>query len=148
GLEMDRSEVRRHARPPWSLWPSWTWSLVESASAAGFVDVVGDLAFETVDRVYRATTRRHVGAFPRPMPGCAPGVWPEDWRTYGGNDAYGWGATTANLLLRHLVGFHESLRTDACAFELAPALPARLMRPGARYGVRNFGYRGRQFDLW
>src|SRR5205823_1175081 len=37
GLPIDPTEVQRHARPPWSLWPSWTWSMVESASAAGLL---------------------------------------------------------------------------------------------------------------
>jgi hypothetical protein len=148
GLAIDRSEVERHTRPPWSLWPSWTWSIVESAAAAGYVDIVGSLAFQTIDRVYRVTTRRDLGTLQRPMPGCAPEFWPEDWRTYGGSDAYGWGATTANLLIRHLFGFRESRRTDACAFDLLPALPSALMRRGARYGIRNLSYRGRLFDAW
>ena len=43
--------------------------------------------------------------------GSSPEFWPEDWRTYGGSDAYGWGATTANLLIRHLFGFKESRHT-------------------------------------
>ena len=147
GLSLDEREVWRHATPPWTLWPSWTWSLVESAAAAGLYAGVGELAYQTIDRVYRATTRRSLAEFARPLPGCAPEFWPEDWRTYGGSDAYGWGATTANLLIRHLFGLKESLQTDAWSLDLAPALPASLRTPGAHYSVRNLPYRGRRFDL-
>ena len=147
GLPLDEAEVWRHAAPPWTLWPSWTWSLVESAAAAGLYRGVGNLVFQTIDRVYRATTRRELGSFARPMPGSSPEYWPEDWRTYGGSDAYGWGATTANLLIRHLFGFKESMQTDGWVAELTPALPDRMLTPGARYGIRRLNYRGLQFEL-
>jgi hypothetical protein len=147
GLELDEDEVWRHAAPPWTLWPSWTWSLVESAAARGLYAGIGELVFETIERVYRATTRRDISSFARPMPGSSPEFWPEDWRTYGGSDAYGWGATTANLLIRHLLGFKESRETDGWVAELTPAFPARMRRVGARYGVRNMTYRGVAFDL-
>jgi hypothetical protein len=148
GFSADPEEVRRLARPPWSLWPSWTWSVIESAAAAGRHEVVADLAFDAIDRVYRTTTRRDTATLARPIPGSAPEFWPEDWRTYGGSDCYGWGATTANLLIRHLFGFKESRRTDVWAAELAPAFPQALMRPGARYGLHNLLYRGRTVELW
>ena len=94
------------------------------------------------------TTRRELGSLARPLPGCAPEFWPEDWATYAGNDAYGWGATTANLLIRHLFGFKESRETDGWVAELTPALPDELLvQPGARYGMRNLSYRGLVFDL-
>jgi hypothetical protein len=147
GLPLPEAEVWRHATPPWSLWPSWTWSLVESAAAARLFAGVGRLAFATIDRVYRTTTRRELGSFRRPMPGCSPEFWPEDWRTYGGSDAYGWGATTANLLIRHLVGFKESRQTDGWVADLTPALPPDLLVPGARYAIEQLTYRDRQFDL-
>ena len=147
GLSLPEAEVWRHAVPPWTLWPSWTWSLVESAAAVGLYPGVGQLAFTTIDRVYRVTTRRELGGFRRPLPGCSPEFWPEDWRTYGGSDAYGWGATTANLLIRHLFGFKESLETHAWVADLTPAFPAELLRRGARYAIERLNYRGRQFDL-
>jgi Mannosylglycerate hydrolase MGH1-like glycoside hydrolase domain len=147
GLPLDREEIWRHATPPWTLWPSWTWSLVESAAAAGDYAGVGRLADETVDRVYRITTRRELGSLRRPLPGCSPEFWPEDWRTYGGSDAYGWGATTTNLLIRHLFGFKESRDTSGWVFDLTPGLPPRFLRPGARYTVNRLNYRGRTFDL-
>jgi hypothetical protein len=135
GLPLDPEEIWRHATPPWTLWPSWTWSLVESAAAAGQYIGIGRLAFETIDRVYRITTRRDLGSLRRPLPGSSPEFWPEDWRTYGGSDAYGWGATTANLLIRHLVGFKESRETSGWVAELTPAFPANLLRRGAQYVV-------------
>jgi hypothetical protein len=148
GESLDEAEVWRHAHAPWTLWPSWTWSLVESAAAAGLYAGIGRLAYETIDRVYRVTTRRGLGSLARPMPGCAPEFWPEDWATYGGSDAYGWGATTANLVIRHLFGFKESRETDGWVAELTPALPGEmLVQPDARYGMRNLSYRGLVFDL-
>jgi hypothetical protein len=147
GLPLDEAEVWRHAAPPWTLWPSWTWSLVESAAAAGLYVGIGEVAFGTIDRVYRMTTRRDLSDLARPMPGTSPEYWPEDWRTYGGSDAYGWGATTANLLLRHLFGFKEARETDSWVAELTPAFPARMCWPGARYAIRRLSYRGVQFDL-
>jgi hypothetical protein len=148
GEPLPQDEVVRHVCPPWTLWPSWTWSLIESAAAGEFFSVVGQLAFDTVDRVYRITTRRELGSLARPMPGTSPEFWPEDWRTYAGSDAYGWGATTANLLIRHLFGFQESRATDGWVVELAPTLPAELLHVGARYGIRRLNYRDLVFDLW
>jgi hypothetical protein len=147
GLPLDALEVRRHLTPPWTLWPSWTWSVVESAAAAGLFAEVGQAAFEIVDRVYRVTTRRDLGSLQRPMPGSSPEFWPEDWRTYGGSDAYGWGATTANLLIRHLFGFKESSDTSACVFDLTPAFPASMLSLSHHYAIRQLSYRGRHFDL-
>jgi hypothetical protein len=147
GEPLAEDEVWRHACAPWTLWPSWTVTLVESAAAAGLYPRIGELAFETIDRVYRVTTRRDLGSLARPLPGSSPEFWPTDWRTYGGSDAYGWGATTANLLIRHLFGFKESHATDSWVAELTPALPTILLVPGQRYGIRSLNYRGLRFDL-
>jgi hypothetical protein len=147
GLPLEPEEVWRHATPPWTLWPSWTWSIVESAAAAGLYAATGELAFEIVDHVYRATTRRDLTAYDRPMPGCPPEFWPEDWRSYGGSDAYGWGATTANLLIRHLFGIKESSATSGWVLDLTPAFPRSFLEPGSRYAMRGLNYRGRRFDL-
>jgi hypothetical protein len=147
GEPLSEDEIWRHACPPWTLWPSWTWSLVECAAAAGHYARIGALAFEIVDRVYRIATRRDVADLARPMPGTAPEFWPEDWRTYSGSDAYGWGATTANLLIRHLFGFKESRQTDGWVAELTPAIPAAFRSLGARYTIRRMNYRGLTFDL-
>src|SRR5205823_10343495 len=50
GEPLDETEVCRHAAAPWTLWPSWTWSLAESASAAGLYARRGQLASESSDR--------------------------------------------------------------------------------------------------
>jgi len=147
GEPLDDDELWRHAAPPWTLWPSWTYALAESAAAGGHVVRTGEVAAQIIDRVYRTTTRRHLGSRGKPVPGTSPEFWPEDWRTYQGHDAYGWGATTANLLLRHVFGFKESRITDHLCFELTPALPPWLLEPGRRLGVRNLNYRGLVFDL-
>ena len=147
GLPLDADEVWRHATPPWTLWPSWTWSLVESAAAGGWFAGVGQLAADIVERVYRVTTRRDLVSLRRPMPGSSPEFWPDDWHTYGGSDAYGWGATTANLLIRHIFGFKESSDTSGCVFDLTPAFPASMLRVGGRYEIRQLNYRGRQLDV-
>jgi hypothetical protein len=142
GETLPDEEIWCHASPPWTLWPSWTYSLIESAAAAGHYARVGEVVFEIIDRVYRVTTRRDIASLARPMPGSSPEFWPEDWRTYGGSDAYGWGATTANLLIRHLFGFKESRLTDGWVAELTPALPMSLRSSGSRYVVRRLSYRG------
>ena len=147
GESLAETEVWRHAGPPWTWWPSWTYSLVESAAAAGLYSRTGELVFDTIDRVYRITTRRQPGSLARPLPGSSPEFWPADWRTYGGSDAYGWGATTANLLIRHLFGFKESRATDGWVAELTPALPRAFLEPGLRYGIRRLNYRSLVFDL-
>ncbi|HLZ29727.1 MAG TPA: hypothetical protein VKV73_20600 [Chloroflexota bacterium] len=147
GEPLAEAEILRYFCPPWTLWPSWTTTLVESAAAGGLFEPIGALAMETVERVYQVTTRRDLDSLSRPMPGCAPEFWPTDWRAYNGSDAYGWGATTANLLIRHLFGFKESRLTDGWSVVLTPALPRPLLHPGRRYGVRHLNYRGLVFDL-
>jgi hypothetical protein len=98
-------------------------------------------------RVYAVTTRRDLSALGRPLPGSAPEFWPEDWSTYDGHDGYGWGATTANLLLRHLFGVQETRDTRQWTARLAPALPTSLLVPGRHYAIRRLTYRGLTFDL-
>jgi hypothetical protein len=147
GEPLPEPEIWRHYAPPWTLWPSWTISLVESAAAAGHYGQVGALARDTIERVYAITTRRELASLERPLPGSSPEFWPSDWRTYGGSDAYGWGATTANLLIRHLIGFKESRDTDGWVADLTPALPPDLLEVGRRYSIHRLLYRGLVVDL-
>src|SRR5919201_1584261 len=97
-------EIWRHAMAPWTAWPSWTYVLAECAAAARLYEPIGELASEIIDRVYRMTDRRSLADISRPLPCAAPEFWPHDWRRFQGRDAYGWGATTANLLIRHVFG--------------------------------------------
>ncbi len=147
GEPLVAEEAWRHATAPWTLWPSWTYALVESAAAGGIVESLGGLVADIVERVYRVTTRHALGDTPKPLPGGSPEFWPENWRTYEGHDAYGWGATTANLLLRHLFGFQESRHTRAWRAELVPNFPSELLQAGRRFAVRHLNYRGCVFDL-
>ncbi|MBV8952242.1 MAG: hypothetical protein JOZ99_15310, partial [Actinobacteria bacterium] len=88
-----------------------------------------------------------LGSFQRPLPGSSPEFWPEDWRTYAGSDAYGWGATTANLLIRHLFGVKESTDTAGWVLDLTPAFPAHMLVAGRQYTIERMQYRHRRFDL-
>jgi hypothetical protein len=146
-IERLQPEVLRHATAPWTSWPSWCYVLLECVAAAGLYEEAGEIAWEVIDRVYRVTTRRDVDTLSRPTPGAGPEFWPQDWRTFQGCDAYGWGATTANLLVRHLVGFKEARETRAWQALLTPALPPAMRVGGRRYGLRHLQYRGLAFDL-
>jgi hypothetical protein len=146
GEPLSADELWQHARGPWTWWPSWTYVLVECAAAAR-TPSIGALVADLVERVYRVTTRRDMTELSRPLPGAAPEFWPEDWTTYQGHDGYGWGATTANLLMRHLFGFRESRQTDHWTVDLAPSFPPTFLEPGRRYAIRTLLYRGRVFDL-
>jgi hypothetical protein len=145
GEPVARKEIELHAAPPWTLWPSWTYALVESAAAAGVR--LGEVVADILERVYAVTTRRTLDLLERPLPGAAPEFWPTDWSTYQGHDGYGWGATTANLLIRHLFGFQESHATESWTAILAPAFPESFLVPGRRYAIRRLNYRGLLFDL-
>ncbi|MBI2756831.1 MAG: hypothetical protein HYX52_08985 [Chloroflexi bacterium] len=141
-----QEEVRRHGNGPWTWWPSWTFALAEAAALTGQHEWLGEQAFSILDRVYRQNDRRTLADFPRPTPGAAREYWPRDLRDWRAGDGYGWGAETADLLLRHMVGFGES-REAGLTFTLTPALPEALRIPGRQYGVRNVLYRSTVFDL-
>jgi hypothetical protein len=147
GEPLAAEEIWLHASSPWTLWPSWTYALVESATAARHFKGVGGVVAGIIERVYRVTTRRELGSLAQQMPGASPEFWPEDWRTYRGHDAYGWGATTANLLIRHLFGFRESRATSGWHAQLTPAFPPAMLEPGRRFAIRRLNYRGLVFDL-
>ncbi|MBI4493168.1 MAG: hypothetical protein HY690_10300 [Chloroflexi bacterium] len=129
-----RTEVEYYAAPPAIEWPSWSWVVLESAAWAGYHDFAARVAAEIVERVYRANDRRSLEPHARPMPGVAPEYWPLDLASFQGSDAYGWGANTAALLLRHVVGFLESPFTAGCRFRLVPA---------GGWGLADAGTRGR-----
>jgi hypothetical protein len=141
------AELTGLACAPWTSWPSWCYVLVECAAAAGLYEWAGEIAWKTIDRVYRVTNRRGLAELSRPTPGAAPEFWPQDWRTFQGCDAYGWGATTANLLVRHLIGFKDSPTTRGWEAILTPALPASMRQAGRRYTLRKLQYRGLLVDL-
>ncbi len=65
----------------------------------------------------------------------------------GGHEVYGWGCTTAQILIRHLLGFQESADTSAVVFDLAPSIPKALLEAGRTYAIDNVHYRGVGFNL-
>jgi hypothetical protein len=141
------SHLLEFNRPPWTYWASWTYTVVEAARAAGAFEVAGRIAYDVLASVYPTLDRRedaNVGA----RPGTSHEWWADDLsRTTVLNETYGWGATTATLLLRHLFGFGPSQDTSRVAFELAPALQSELMTPDRCLGFANLHYRGATLDL-
>jgi hypothetical protein len=121
--------------------------LTECAAELGLHELAGAISVEVIESVYRLTNRRSLDAIRRPTPGVSPQYWPRDVRGWDASDAYGWGATTANLLIRHVCGLQESRETDGWILNLAPAFMDCLQQPGARYVLKHFGYRGRQIDV-
>ena len=134
-------------RTPWRLWASWTYTIVEAARAVGAYGVAGRLACEVLSAVYPRLDRRDladVGA----RPGTSCEWWPDDLsQTTVLNETYGWGATTATLLLRHVFGFGPAADTHEVVFELAPSLQGDLLTTGGQLGFANLHYRGVVFDM-
>jgi hypothetical protein len=142
-----RNEIRQHAVLPWTMWPSWCHVLTECAAEVELHELAGSVSVEVIESVYRLTNRRSLAAIRRPTPGVSPEYWPRDVRGWDASDGYGWGATTANLLIRHVCGLQESRETGGWILNLTPAFMDRLQRPGARYVLKRFGYRGRHIDV-
>ncbi|MBV9356852.1 MAG: hypothetical protein JO023_15165 [Chloroflexi bacterium] len=142
-----RAELPLHITPPWTLWPSWCSTVLDCAAAAGQVELAAEAAARIAEQVYRWLDRRSLAEGVDAQPGASPEFWPLDWRDYAAGEAYGWGATTANLLLYHVVGLHETRHTASWELELVPALPAAWRQPGLRFQVRRFAYRDRLLDL-
>jgi hypothetical protein len=134
-------------RPPWTYWASWTYATVESARAVGALDAAGRIAYDVLTAVYPVLDR-HTDAGVGAQPGTSAEWWADDLaRTTPLNETYGWGATTATLMLRHLLGFGPNPDASRVVFELAPALQGRLLAPGSYLGFANLHYRGATFDL-
>jgi hypothetical protein len=142
-----RTEIAYYDEAPWCLWPSWSYVVAESASAAGWHDFAGHFAARIVDRVYRANDRRTLAEAARPTPGTAPEFWPLDLAEFNGSDGYGWGATTTSLWVRQVFGVQDGADPGEPTFTLAPSLPEPLLRPGRRLGFTGIPYRGRRFDV-
>ena len=145
-LSLLKEHFESFRSPPWMLWPSWTHALLESASAAGWLEEAGDIAWSTADRVYRVTDRRTLGAGPRPLPGVAPEFWPDDPRDMDGADCYGWGGSSALFIIRHVAGFRAAPSLGRRVFELSPALPPNLAG-GRQLSIRGLRFAGRGFDI-
>ncbi|MGI8687621.1 MAG: hypothetical protein ACR2M3_03485, partial [Thermomicrobiales bacterium] len=113
-------------------------ALGDDGWAARFVEKI-------VDRVYRENDRRTQAPDERPTPGGAREYWPEPLGKFTGNDAYGWGAETLPLLLRHIVGFREDdAGWHGVSFTLVPGLPDGWH---GTYTLANIQYRAVALDL-
>ena len=140
-----RRELVHYDTAPWRWWPSWSGTLGEVAAALGDDGWAARFVEKIVDRVYRENDRRTQAPDERPTPGGAREYWPEPLGKFTGNDAYGWGAETLPLLLRHIVGFHEDdTGWRSVRFTLIPGMP-----DGWRgtYALANIQYRAAALDL-
>jgi hypothetical protein len=141
------SKLLSFKRPPWTYWASWIYTVAEAARAVGAYETLGRIAHDVVASVYPRLDRRedaNIGA----RPGTSYEWWSDNLsQTTVLNETYGWGATTATLLLRHLFGFGPGEDTRHMVFEWVPSLQGGLMTPGHRLGFANLHYRGANFDL-
>jgi len=140
-----REELGHYNVAPWRWWPSWSGTLCEAAAALGEDAWAADFVAGIAARVYAENDRRTQAVDERPTPGGAREYWPEPLADFGGSDAYGWGAETLPLVLRHIVGWRED-ETDepAVRFTLVPGLPDDWR--GA-YTLANAQYRGLAIDV-
>jgi hypothetical protein len=144
-----RDALRRELTPydvaPWNWWPSWSGVLCEAAASLGEDAWAAQFVAPIVDRVYRENDRRTQAPDERPTPGVAREYWPEPLGKFTGNDAYGWGAETLPLLLRHVVGFREDdTGWHGIRFTLVPGLPNEWR---GTFAITNLRYRGVALDL-
>jgi len=102
-----RRELLEYAGPPWTLWPSWSYVVLEAAALLGDRAFAGRVADEIVGRVYAELDARTIASPAHPTPGVAREFWPLDLATWASCEGYGWGANTASLLVRQIVGFIE-----------------------------------------
>jgi hypothetical protein len=142
-------ELTHYAGPPWTLWASWSYVVLEAALLAGARDFAGQVAHEIVARVYPELDAREIASPSHPTPGVAREYWPLDLSTWASCEGYGWGANTATLLMRQIFGFLERASNDDASlhFRLWPSLDVSLCRTGAVYRVANLPFRGRSLTL-
>ncbi len=126
-------------------WASWSFALLEGSIASEAAPTAAEYAHSILSRVYPGNDRRKLTP-PRPLPGVGHEVWGRD-PSDGGHEVYGWGCTTAQILIRHLLGFQESADTSAVVFDLAPSVPRGLSETGKTYAIDNIHYRGVGFNL-
>ena len=140
-----RRELAHYDTAPWRWWPSWSGTLGEVAAALDCDAWAARFVAQIVDRVYRENDRRTQAPDERPTPGGAREYWPEPLGKFTGNDAYGWGAETLPLLMRHIVGFREDdAGWHGVRFTLVPGLPDDWR---GTYTLANIQYRGVSIDL-
>ncbi len=140
-----RSELAHYDTAPWRWWPSWSGVLCDVAAALGEDAWAAQFVAKIAERVYTENDRRTQSPDERPTPGVAREYWPEPLTKFTGNDAYGWGAETLSLVLRHVVGLREDeTGWRGIHFTLAPGLPANWR---GTFTLASTHYRGVVFDL-
>jgi hypothetical protein len=164
-----RAELQQYDSPPWTLWASWSYVVLEAAPNTGDLTFAGRVAAEIVSRVYDELDARKIDAPSHPTPGVAREYWPLDLDAWASCEGYGWGANTASLLVRQIFGFFEGpyldesetrlsfsddedelpagWRSRCLSFELRPALPSHLMIAGNEYWLTNLPCRGSRLSL-
>jgi hypothetical protein len=165
-----RRELQQYAGPPWTLWASWSYVVLEAAPLTGDLGFAGRIAAEIVGRVYDELDVRDPRGPDHPTPGVAREYWPLDLDTWKSCEGYGWGANTASLLVRQIFGFFEGpylpepnedgavdsfvaaaasggWRTDILTFDLRPSLPGRLLVAGRAYWLTGLPYRGGRLSI-
>jgi hypothetical protein len=157
-----REELRHYAGPPWTLWASWSYVVLESALAAGARTFAAAVANDIVARVYPELDERQIASPSHPTPGVAREFWPLDLATWEACEGYGWGANTASLLIRQIFGFldgpylavpeagerpTEGTAAGSLTFRLWPGLPAAFCERGRVYRIANLPYRGHRLTV-
>jgi hypothetical protein len=156
-----RRELRHYAGPPWTLWASWSYVVLEAACRLDEHQFAGEIAAGIIERVYRELDAREIAAPNHPTPGVAREYWPLDLDTWASCEGYGWGANTASLLMRQVFGFMEGpdegpehtnsgapgWRSSWLRFTLTPNLPPEFLVPGHTYRVAHLPYRGAALHL-
>ena len=125
--------------PEQLTWPMLAWTAVEATLAAGLFDTAAELAAAVCERAYRFWDAR-VAHPDRTLPGISCEYWPPGGRC--GGEGYGWGALTAHLLLRAILGVDPT----PGALHLRPNLPPAWRAPGRRYRAE-LSWRGRRLRL-
>ncbi len=149
-----RDEVRAFFRSPFTIWPSWSTFVLEAAAELGMYEFAGSMAYEITARVYAASDRRSLGEVggtrSGAMPGASPEYWPYDPATFGGNDAYAWGAQGAAFVIRHILGIRNAETSERLGLRLRPAFPAAMRAATSSdrfWGVENLFHRGRRLRI-
>jgi len=140
-----RHELHHYDTAPWRWWASWSTTLCEVAAALGEDAWAATFTTEIAARVYHENDRRIQSPDERPTPGVAREYWPEPLVAFTGNDAYGWGAETLPLVLRHVIGWREDETAwHGARFTLVPGVPPEWR---GTYTLANVQYRGIAIDI-
>jgi hypothetical protein len=148
-----RFDAFRQHPTPYLEWPSFLLVYTEAAWTAGLHLLAGEVTADIAERIYPRTDARRLSfvdtadPYTYRIPGVANEYWPVSTEIEPGGEAYGWGATLPLHVVRDLVGFRETEDWDALAFYLTPALPQRLLHPGATYTLRGLHFRDLELTI-